>query len=54
MSTNVDIVIAGGGMVGVSLALQLDALLPSHVSILLVEGQSLQTNKRDQHRLLNL
>tara|TARA_R110000823_G_scaffold119998_21_gene244601 strand:- start:5968 stop:7212 length:1245 start_codon:yes stop_codon:yes gene_type:complete len=36
-----DIVIAGGGMVGISLALQLDALLPSEISILLVEGVSL-------------
>jgi len=33
-----DIVIAGGGMVGVSLALQLGAVLPPHTSILLVEG----------------
>jgi len=41
MLANVDIVIAGGGMVGVSLALQLDALLPSDISILLVEGFSL-------------
>jgi 2-octaprenyl-6-methoxyphenol hydroxylase len=32
-----DIVIAGGGMVGVSLALQLDAVLPPRTSILLVE-----------------
>ena len=38
MFANVDIVIAGGGMVGVSLALQLDALLPSDISIVLVEG----------------
>ena len=38
MRANVDIVIAGGGMVGVSLALQLDALLPSDISIVLVEG----------------
>jgi 2-octaprenyl-6-methoxyphenol hydroxylase len=38
MPENVDIVIAGGGMVGVSLALQLDAVLPPHTSILLVEG----------------
>ncbi len=33
-----DIVIAGGGMVGVSLALQLGAVLPAHTSILLVES----------------
>ena len=33
-----DIVIAGGGMVGISLALKLGELLPAHVSILLVEG----------------
>jgi 2-octaprenyl-6-methoxyphenol hydroxylase len=33
-----DIVIAGGGMVGVSLALQLTAVLPRETSILLVEG----------------
>ncbi|MEZ5570517.1 MAG: 2-octaprenyl-6-methoxyphenyl hydroxylase [Halioglobus sp.] len=33
-----DIVIAGGGMVGVSLALQLGAVLPLETSILLVEG----------------
>ena len=38
MSDYVDIVIAGGGMVGVSLALQLGAMLPPHTSILLVEG----------------
>jgi len=37
MPDYVDIVIAGGGMVGVSLALQLDALLPPQVSILLAE-----------------
>jgi 2-octaprenyl-6-methoxyphenol hydroxylase len=33
-----DIVIAGGGMVGVSLALQLGAVLPDSVRIVLVEG----------------
>lgn len=38
MSDQFDIVIAGGGMVGVSLALQLGAVLPSQTSILLVEG----------------
>jgi len=38
MSSHRDIVIAGGGMVGVSLALQLGALLPSSVSICLIEG----------------
>jgi 2-octaprenyl-6-methoxyphenol hydroxylase len=36
-----DIVIAGGGMVGASLALQLAAVLPEHVSICLVEGFAL-------------
>ena len=38
MSEHHDIVIAGGGMVGVSLALQLGALLPMDTRILLVEG----------------
>jgi 2-octaprenyl-6-methoxyphenol hydroxylase len=38
MRDQFDIVIAGGGMVGVSLALQLGAVLPQTVSILLVEG----------------
>ena len=38
MSEYRDIVIAGGGMVGASLALQLGAILPEHVRILLVEG----------------
>jgi 2-octaprenyl-6-methoxyphenol hydroxylase len=41
MSDYRDIVIAGGGMVGVSLALQLAAVLPQDTSILLVEGFSL-------------
>ena len=36
-----DIVIAGGGMVGVSLALQLAAVLPEGVTICLVEGYPL-------------
>ncbi|MEH6633867.1 MAG: 2-octaprenyl-6-methoxyphenyl hydroxylase [Halioglobus sp.] len=38
MTANRDIVIAGGGMVGVSLALQLGAVLPEETSILLVES----------------
>lgn len=38
MPDSFDIVIAGGGMVGVSLALQLGAVLPPEKSILLVEG----------------
>ncbi len=43
MTGHRDIVIAGGGMVGISLALQLDSLLPSDISILLVEGVPLPT-----------
>ena len=38
MEESRDIVIAGGGMVGVSLALQLGAILPAATTILLVEG----------------
>ena len=38
MSESRDIVIAGGGMVGVSLALQLGAVLPAATKILLVES----------------
>lgn len=38
MSNYRDIVIAGGGMVGVSLALQLAHVLPEETSIMLVEG----------------
>ena len=38
MPDSFDIVIAGGGMVGVSLALQLGAVLPPYTSILLVES----------------
>jgi 2-octaprenyl-6-methoxyphenol hydroxylase len=38
MAEHVDIVIAGGGMVGVSLALQLGAVLPDKLSIVLVES----------------
>ncbi len=48
-----DIVIAGGGMVGASLALQLAALLPADVSICLVEGfplpEPLQGGRPDYH-----
>jgi 2-octaprenyl-6-methoxyphenol hydroxylase len=38
MAAYSDIVIAGGGMVGVSLALQLGELLSEKVSITLIEG----------------
>lgn len=38
MSDHFDIVIAGGGMVGISLALQLGAVLPAQTTILLVES----------------
>ncbi len=38
MPDSFDIVIAGGGMVGISLALQLGVALPPETSILLVEG----------------
>ena len=38
MSDYFDVVIAGGGIVGVSLALQLGAVLPREKSILLVES----------------
>ena len=38
MSEYFDIVIAGGGLVGISLALQLGAVLPVQTTILLVEG----------------
>jgi 2-octaprenyl-6-methoxyphenol hydroxylase len=41
VSKSKDIVIAGGGMVGVSLALQLDAVLPPATSICLIEGFAL-------------
>ncbi|MEE4145608.1 MAG: 2-octaprenyl-6-methoxyphenyl hydroxylase [Halieaceae bacterium] len=48
-----DIVIAGGGMVGASLALQLAAILPSHISICLVEGfplpQPLEQGRLEYH-----
>ena len=48
-----DIVIAGGGMVGASLALQLAEVLPEQVSICLVEGfplpEPLATGKPDYH-----
>tara|TARA_R110002110_G_scaffold205066_7_gene416931 strand:- start:54090 stop:55382 length:1293 start_codon:yes stop_codon:yes gene_type:complete len=52
-SGHADVVIAGGGMVGVSLALQLGAVLPQRTSILLVEGFQLpppkQEGKLDYH-----
>lgn len=38
MTERTDIVIAGGGMVGISLALQLCAVLPEDISIVLVES----------------
>jgi len=41
MPDRYDIVIAGGGMVGASLALHLGEVLPPHTSILLVEGMQL-------------
>ncbi len=41
MSEHFDIVIAGGGMVGISLALQLGAVLPAKTTILLVEGNAI-------------
>lgn len=41
MPDHADIVIAGGGMVGVSLALQLGAMLPDTTSILLIESFAL-------------
>jgi len=48
-----DIVIAGGGMVGASLALQLAAILPPHISICLVEGfplpKPLEQGRPDYH-----
>jgi 2-octaprenyl-6-methoxyphenol hydroxylase len=53
MRTSRDIVIAGGGMVGVSLALQLGAVLPEDTSILLVESfpfpQALDGDKPEYH-----
>ena len=53
MTINRDIVIAGGGMVGASLALQLAAVLPAQMSICLVEGfplpAPLATGKPDYH-----
>ena len=53
MSTYRDIVIAGGGMVGVSLALQLGAVLPASTTILLVEGfpfpEAVDGGKPDYH-----
>jgi 2-octaprenyl-6-methoxyphenol hydroxylase len=53
MTSYRDIVIAGGGMVGVSLALQLGAVLPEDTSICLVEGfplpEPVAGNKPDYH-----
>jgi 2-octaprenyl-6-methoxyphenol hydroxylase len=53
MTNDYDIVIAGGGMVGVSLALQLGGILPADTSILLVEGfpfpQAIDGGKPDYH-----
>jgi 2-octaprenyl-6-methoxyphenol hydroxylase len=53
MRTSRDIVIAGGGMVGVSLALQLGAVLPEDTSILLVESfpfpRALKGGKPEYH-----
>jgi 2-octaprenyl-6-methoxyphenol hydroxylase len=53
MSEYRDIVIAGGGMVGVSLALQLAAVLPPEMTICLVEGfplpEPVKGGKPDYH-----
>ena len=53
MSESRDIVIAGGGMVGVSLALQLAAVLPEETGICLVEGfpfpQPVDSGRPDYH-----
>jgi 2-octaprenyl-6-methoxyphenol hydroxylase len=48
MSKRRDIVIAGGGMVGISLALQLAADLPANISIALVEGFPLPSDTGEQ------
>ena len=49
MSERRDIVIAGGGMVGISLALELSRVLPPEISILLVEGFALPAGGGDYH-----
>ena len=49
MSATYDIVIAGGGMVGISLALALDAQLPEDISILLIEGYPLPSGDSSYH-----
>ena len=47
-----NIVIAGGGMVGISLALQLCAVLPEDISILLVESFPFPDTDKDPVKAL--